>query len=237
VTQQGENRRPGNLGEPSGARTPWRFSSQHLALLRAAGRVGIWRRGAVLLREAETSDGAMLIERGLVKITTESYHGYTTVLALRGPGELIGELSTIDGQARSASAVAMTAVQAIVISVERFHRLLENNGEFTLAVLCLVVSRLRDSDRTRAEFGAQSASERVARVLLDLAQRHGLPVRGSDTSRVVAVTQQELAGVAGTSRESVVRALRELGRTGLIATSRGKLTIPDVGRLERSLRT
>ena len=168
----------------------------------------------------------MLIERGLVKITTESYRGYTTVLAVRGPGELIGELSTIDGQVRSATAIAMTAVQAIVIPADRFHALLEENGAFTLTVLSLVVGRLRDSDRTRAEFGAQSASERVARVLLDLAQRHGLRVRGNEASRIVAVTQQELAGVAGTSRESVVRALRDLGRAGLIVTSRGSWPVP-----------
>jgi CRP/FNR family transcriptional regulator, cyclic AMP receptor protein len=208
-----------------------------VALLRAAGRVGIWRRGAVLLREGETADRTLLIERGQVKITAESYHGYTTVLAVRGSGELIGELSTIDGQTRSATATAMSAVQAVVISADRFRHLLENNGSFAFAVLCLVVGRLRDSDRMRAEFGAQSAGERVARVLFDLAQRHGLRVRGNDASRIVAVTQQELAGAAGASRESVVRALRDLNRAGLIRTSRGRLTIPDMGELGRSLRS
>jgi CRP/FNR family transcriptional regulator, cyclic AMP receptor protein len=211
------------------------LSIEHVELLRAAGRVEIWRRGGALLREGEAGERVLFIQRGLVKITAESSRGYTTVLAVRGPGELIGELSAIDGQSRSATATAMNAVQCIVVSAGRFRRLLEDNGSFALALLLLIVGRLRDSDRTRAEFGAQSASERVARAVVTLAQQHGLVIPGRDGSRILTVTQAELAGAAGTSRESVVRALRGMGRAGLIETSRGKLIVPDLGRLQRFL--
>lgn len=206
-----------------------------MELLRTAGRVEVWRRGGVLLREGEVGERVLFIQRGLVKITTESSRGYTTVLAVRGPGELIGELSAIDGQSRSGTATAMNAVQCIVVSAGRFRRLLEDNGSFALALLLLIVGRLRDSDRTRAEFGAQSASERVARAVLTLAQQHGLVIPGRDRSRILTVTQAELAGAAGTSRESVVRALRAMGRAGLTETSRGKLIVPDLARLQRFL--
>jgi CRP/FNR family cyclic AMP-dependent transcriptional regulator len=209
------------------------MSPDHIALLRTAGRPGAWPRGAVLLRTGEEADRTLLIERGQIKITVESDRGYTSMLAIRGPGELVGELSALDGRARSATATAMTEVLAVVITADRFLHLVRGNGALALAVLNSVVGRLRDSDRIRAEYGAQGASARIVYALLDLGAQHGSTPTQSAEARVIAVTQQELASAAGTSRESVVRALRELHREGLIETARGKVTISSTIRLEK----
>jgi CRP/FNR family cyclic AMP-dependent transcriptional regulator len=209
------------------AQSPRPFSPDQVALLRTAGRPTTWNRGSFLLTEGERAGDAFLIERGKVKISVVSDSGYTTLLAFRGPGELLGELSALDSRARSATATAMSAVQATRIPAAGFRRLLEQHGALTLAVLNSIVGRLRESDRRRAEFGGHSAGRRVAQVLAELAERHGQPPAGPGAAKVVAITQQELASAAGTSRESVVRSLREMHRDGLIKTSRGKVIVLD----------
>ncbi|WP_405017871.1 Crp/Fnr family transcriptional regulator [Kitasatospora sp. NBC_00070] len=206
------------------------MSPTWIKVLRAAGSVHIWRRGTVLMREGEPADRVLLLERGLVKITSESATGYTSLLALRGPGELVGELSCVDGGPRSATATAMGSVAGVAVPVARFEALLGQQDGLALAVLRMVAWRLRDADGQRGDFGARSASVRTALALARLAGRYGTPVPGAPAgspARRLAVTQQELAGAAGSSRESVVRVLRQLGEAGLVVTSRGMVLVVD----------
>jgi CRP/FNR family transcriptional regulator, cyclic AMP receptor protein len=212
------------------------FGTDHLSLLRAAGHLASWSRGSVLVREGEESGSAFLIERGQVKVTVSSRSGYTTLLAIRGPGELIGELSALDGQRRSGTVTALSVVQATVIPAASFRSLLGSHGELALAVLRLFVERLRESDRRRAEFGGHSARTRVVYVLVEMAERYGTAAPRRGAAKVVPVTQQELASAAGTSRESVVRSLRDLHRDGLVETSRGKVIVLDPTLLADSVR-
>jgi CRP-like cAMP-binding protein len=125
----------------------------------------------------------------------------------------------------------MREVAGVSVPAGRFLRLLEEHGALALAVLRSVTVRLRDSDRLRAEHGAYSAGVRVARVLLDIALRHGVPAGEPPGALAVMVNQQELAGAAGTSRESVVRTLRLLHRDGLVVPARGQLLVTDPERL------
>lgn len=207
------------------------FTPGQLGLLHGAGRARSWERGEAVLVEGAPSSDVVLIESGLVKVTTESANGYTSVLAVRGPGELLGELSCLDGGPRSATATALGAVHGTVVPGERFRRLLAAHGELALAVLRSVTVRLRDSDRLRAEHGAYPAGVRVARVLWEMASRHGVEAADPPGALAVRVTQQELAGAAGTSRESLVRALAELAAEGLIVRSRGRTLVVDLAGL------
>jgi CRP/FNR family transcriptional regulator, cyclic AMP receptor protein len=218
--------------------TAWiegKLPAEEAAALRAAGRAVVWPRGAVLLREGEAGDRAILIERGRVKITVSSCTGSTILLAIRGPGELVGELSSLDGRARSATVTAMSAVSGVAISAGRFRRLLEANGRLSICVLASIVSRLRESDRRRAEFGGHDVRARISHVLVELAEQHGVEARDGSRSRTITITQQELAGAAGASRESVVRALHVLHVRGLVATSRGKVIVLDAEALGKSV--
>ncbi|WP_211257236.1 Crp/Fnr family transcriptional regulator [Streptomyces megasporus] len=214
--------------EPSGT-----FSPDELRLIRDAGRTRVWRPGAVLFPEGGPPDSVVLVEEGLVKITADADTGYTSLLAIRGPGELVGEMSCVDGRARSATATAMRPVRGTVVASDRFLTLLERNGSLTLTVLRGLAARLRDADGLRADQGALPSGVRVARVLLDLVLRHGAEVPGRAGERVLSVSQRELAGAAGTSRESVVRTLRRLHREGLVSTSRGRTVVLDPRALAR----
>lgn len=209
------------------------FTQGELTLMHEAGRERSWRRGEALLSEGSSPDDVILIGAGLVKVVRQSPNGYTSVLAVRGPGELLGELSCLDGRPRSASAVAMQHVTGVSVLAGRFLRLLEEHGGLALAVLRTVAGRLRDADRRRADQGAYAAGVRVARVLVELAVSHGVPVPVPAGALAVVVTQKDLAGAAGTSRESVVRILRDLHEEGLVTTVRGRLLVTDPDGLAR----
>lgn len=225
------------------------FTEEELRHICGAGRRRDWERGEPLMHEGSPPDNVILIEDGLVKITTETPNGYTSVLAIRGPGELLGELSCVDGGRRSATATALWDGRGVVVTAERFRQLLAQQGPLALAVLRSVAGRLRQSDRQRGEYGAYPAGTRIARVLADLAMRHGEPVPGpsgagaesdvdagsvSVTGSVsVRITQRELAGAAGTSRESVARTVRALQQDGLVTVGRGRVVMRDSRALLR----
>ncbi|MFI1952123.1 Crp/Fnr family transcriptional regulator [Streptomyces xinghaiensis] len=201
------------------------FPPEHLELLRARGHPCGWETGDVLMREGGRPTELVLLEKGLVKVTAESSNGYTSVLAVRGPDELLGELSCVDGRPRSATVTALEPVRGTVVTADHFRRLLTERGALALAVLRSVTERLRDSDRLRAEHGAYPAVVRVARVLLELTHRYGAPPKGTPRPLEVRITQQELAGAAGASRETVVRALRLLQAEGWVALGRGRMMV------------
>ncbi|MFE9253896.1 Crp/Fnr family transcriptional regulator [Streptomyces sp. NPDC006879] len=209
------------------------FAPRELAAIRAAGRARSWTPGETLLPEGASQQDVILIDSGLVKVARQSPNGYTSVLAVRGPGELLGELACLDGRPRSATAVAMRAVGGVSVPAARFLKMLEQDSTLALAVLRSLATRLRESDRLRSDQGAYSSGIRVARILLDISLSYGTPApapapRGAVT---VTVTQQELAGAAGTSRESVVRTLRVLHQDGLVVATRGRLLVTDPDRL------
>ncbi len=203
------------------------FTPEELTLLEDSGRARTWERGEVLMFEGDRADDVVLITDGLVRITKDSENGYTSVLAVRGPDDLLGELSCLDGGARSATATATSPGSGVTITADRFRALLTEHGSLALAVLRGVTARLRDSDLIRAEHGAYPSGVRVARALVAMARRHGVPTPEPPGAVVVLTNQRELAGAAGTSRESVARALRAMHRDGLIVPGRGRTLVTD----------
>jgi CRP/FNR family transcriptional regulator, cyclic AMP receptor protein len=189
-----------------------------------------WPAGRTLFHEGAVADLVLLLLEGTVKVVSTSATGAEAVLALRGPGELVGELGAIDGRPRSAAAVATEPVVALAVPADAFRGLLHEHPAAAVALLELVVDRLRDAERKRAEFGSLDATHRVAHRLAELAERRGLPGEGGWT---VGLSQDELAGLSGASREAVARALRALREAGLIQTGRRQITIRDAAGLRR----
>ncbi|MEU8716970.1 MULTISPECIES: Crp/Fnr family transcriptional regulator [unclassified Streptomyces] len=210
------------------------FSPGEVESLRQAGHARAWGRGEVLMREGEQADFVVLLTAGLVKATVDSANGYTSLLALRGPGELLGELACVDGGPRGATVTAMRRSEGVVVAAGAFLRLLEREPGLSLSVLRSVVGRLRDSDGLRAEQGARTTRSRVAALLVKLAVEYGSAVPEPLPGAVsVQVNQRELASAAGASRESVVRCLRAMQREGLVATGRGRTVVLDLAGLRR----
>ena len=205
---------------------------------RAAAHPRRYRRGAVLFGEGDTSDWIALVLTGRVKLSSFTQDGREAVIGIAGHGELLGELSAVDGEPRSATAIAIDAVEALIISAEDFTKFLESRPGAAVLLLRTISTRLRDADRKRVEFGAYDTVSRVARTLLELAQRFPEAAEeGVDGVRIsLRLSQEELAGMTGASREAVVKALRGLRSRGWIETGRRQISVLDPTALARRAR-
>lgn len=212
-----------------------RLGPATVAELRAKGTVRRLRAGSALFVEGEQSDRVLVLLRGRVKVFATSVDGRESVLAIRGAGDLLGELSAVDGLPRSASAAALEDAELLTIDGPTFRDALDRLPEVAHHLLRLVVERLRDADRKRAEFGATDAGRRVARRLVELSGRYG----ESDEAGLggaLPLTQDDLAAWTGASREAVSRALGGLRRAGLIETGRRSVRVLDLEGLRRRAR-
>jgi CRP-like cAMP-binding protein len=191
-----------------------------------------WPAGAVVFVEGERSDRVVVVLSGRVKISSRSEGGAEVVLAFRGSGALLGELSAIDQRPRSATVTAVDKVDGLVVGASEFWDFLAAHPAASLLLLRTLAGRLRDADRKRVEFGTHDAVGRVARRLVELADRFGEP--GPDGIRIgLRFTQEELAGWTGSSREAVVKALRRLRARGCVQTKRMTVVITDLDLLRR----
>jgi CRP/FNR family transcriptional regulator, cyclic AMP receptor protein len=188
--------------------------------------------GTVLLRERESGDCVLVVLSGRVKLVTVTRDGHEVVLAVREPGDLIGEMSALDGAERTATAIALEPVEARAITVPDFIAFLESTPGAALALARQLCARLRDADRKRAESLALDTLGRVAARLVELAERFGSPTADGILIEV-RITQEDLAGWTGSSREAVIKALRTLRELGLVTTGRRSVTVRDLAGLRR----
>jgi CRP-like cAMP-binding protein len=194
-----------------------------------------YRRGAVIFREADRCEGVIVLLAGRVKVTSHTLAGTEVVLAVRGPGALLGELSAIDGGSYSGTVQALEPVTALVTPLAEFTAYLQSHGRVAYLLTRILVNRLRDADRKRIEFGAHDTTGRVAARLLELAERFGQP--GPDGITIgLPLSQDELAGWTGASREAVSKALGALRSAGAIRTSRLRVVIRDTELLRDRVR-
>jgi len=192
------------------------------------------RRGATVLFEGDTGDSVLFVVSGRLKVLTTTPDGRELVLGLRGPGELLGELTAIaqDGRARYATVVALDDLQVRVIPGEEFRAFLLQHPSSAIGLLTLLVERLREADRQRVEFGSLDVPHRVARLLVDLAESGaGRADEDGATDIGIQLTQDELASMVSASRESLARALSAIRKQDLIRTGRRSIVVLDLERL------
>jgi CRP-like cAMP-binding protein len=200
--------------------------------LRERGVPRRFRKGHALFHQGGSSDRVVVILGGRVKVSTLTEEGKEIVLAFRGPGDLLGELSAIDGEPRSATVEAVEDVEALAVPASDFRSYLIAHPEVALMLLQTLSRRLRDADRKRVEYGAHDTVGRVAARLVELAERYGEPVtRGIRIG--LPLSQEELAGWTGASREAVSKALQTLRKVGWVLTERRRITVLDVEALRR----
>ncbi|MGA9856681.1 MAG: Crp/Fnr family transcriptional regulator [Solirubrobacteraceae bacterium] len=197
--------------------------------LRGEGFGRRYRRGQALFTEGDRAERVFLIDRGWVLISCTSSEGREIVLGLRGPGEIIGEMSTLDGEARSATAMAVADVEAIVAPGTAMTRALED-AHAARELIHLLATRLRDADRKRMQLATQDTLSRVADRLLELSDGFGVTTPDGITVEL-PISQEQLASWCGASRESTVKALSTLRSLNCISTGRQSLVIHDLAAL------
>jgi CRP/FNR family cyclic AMP-dependent transcriptional regulator len=208
------------------------LGSSEAEQLRALGVVRQFPRGTALFHQDQVADRALVVLSGYVKLSSIDDEGREVVLAIRGPGDLIGELGALDGRPRSATAISLDAVTALAVPATAFKAFLAAHPQAAFEIISMLSTRLRDADRKRVEFTAQDSLSRVAARVLELSERFGDPVE--DGVRIeLPISQEELAGWTGCSRDSVVKALQTMRGLGWIETQRKQITVRDLEALRR----
>lgn len=204
------------------------------ALLSTMGRVNL-SRSQTLFREGEPGDRLYLIESGTVKLGRSSGDGRENLLAVLGPGEILGELSLFDPGPRTATAVTLSDATLRELHHHQLAPWIEAHPSVALPLLGALAHRLRRTNEALADLVFSDVPGRVAKALLDLGQRFGEEV--PDGIRVThGLTQEELAQLVGASRETVNKALADFTARGWVLREGRTLILADLPRLQRRAR-
>ena len=192
-------------------------------------------RGDAIFTEGEPGDRMYVILDGKVKLGQTSTDGRESLLAVLGPGEVFGELSLFDPGPRTATATAVTDAVVIGLGHDNLRPWLAGRPEVAESLLQALAQRLRRTNEALADLVFADVPGRVAKQLLDLADRFGQP--GPDGVLVHHdLTQEELAQLVGASRETVNKALADFAQRGWIEVDQREVTLLDMERLARRAR-
>ena len=192
-------------------------------------------RGETLFSEGDPGDRLYVVTTGKVKLGRTAADGRENLLAVMGPGEMFGELSLFDPGPRTATATAVTATTLSALGHDDLDPLLSQRPEVASRLLAALARRLRRTNEAMADLVFSDVPGRVAKALLDLAQRFG--VETADGLRVTHdLTQEELAQLVGASRETVNKALSEFAHRGWLRIEGRSVLLLDPERLARRAR-
>lgn len=188
-----------------------------------------WEAGYLLFREGESTTETYLILKGHVKVTSG---GPDRVVAIRGPGEVVGEMSAVDGLPRSGAVWAVEDIQVKVILQDEWLGFLYARPRVFHALAQSLSHRLRESTTKQAQVSWFGMEQRLAKGLMELSQKLGSA--GPDGVVVRGVTQEELAGLIGAKkRDSITPVIRVFRDQGLLRTGNRLFVVRDLDRVRK----
>lgn len=201
------------------------------AVLYRASMVRVVEGGDVIVAQNDTSDYLLVILSGCVKVLRDSASGYRAVLALRGPGDLLGEQAGIDGRNRSATLLAVMPGQVLILTLDRFRQLAARRPGITKARDKVLSGRLREADGQRLSV-SEPVAPRLAALLLELGDRFGRPGPRPGQVRIeLPLSQGDLAGLVLSSLRTVTRVLEQWRDQEWVLTGRQSLQLLAVDHL------
>ena len=187
-------------------------------------------RGTTLFMEGHAVDRVGVILRGRVKVCHLTDGGQEIMFTLREPGDLLGHMEAVTAGTAIATVITLEPLEGLFLSAGDFRAFLQEHPRVALLLLERMTQHLIDSDRRRLELIAHDSVGRVARRLVDLADRYGEPVEGG-VRITLPILQAELAGWVGISRKAVNNALQALRHRGWIQTARKEIIVKDLDAL------
>ena len=192
-------------------------------------------RAHVIFAEGEPGDRLYIIVSGKVKIGRRSADGRENLLAVFGPSDMFGELSIFDPGPRTSTATTVTEVRAVTMDRAALHEWIGKRPEIADQLLRVIARRLRRTNNMLADLIFTDVPGRVAKALLQLAQRFGSQESGM--LRVTHdLTQEEIAQLVGASRETVNKALADFAHRGWLRLEGKTVLIQEPDRLARRAR-
>jgi len=185
--------------------------------------------GRVLFNKGDPGNALFAIRAGTIKIMAPSSDGREAVFNILTEGEVFGEIALLDGQPRTADAVAISDCDLVVIERRDFLALVETDPKIALKLIELLCARLRWSSEHFEEVVLLKLPARLARTLLRLVRAQ--PAKDGDIE--LKITQRELSQILGTTRERINRELSAWATRKWIALKRGRLVVRSPRALEK----
>jgi CRP/FNR family cyclic AMP-dependent transcriptional regulator len=196
--------------------------SERLALASVIKRQDV-PQGTHIFHAGDSGSAFFVVAAGRIKISL-TRQGREVVLAELGPGDYFGELSVIDGRPRSADAVATTRTELFELPQEAFFRVLDAHAAIGRKLLVGIGTRLREADKQISTLATVDAAGRIVRALRQLGERHGRR-EGPHLVFSKAPRQKDIAALAGTTRATTSRLIRQLTQQGLLSFSGQSLIV------------
>lgn len=204
------------------------FDEASLRRIADASERRLLRRNEVVFDEGDESSELFVVRTGRIAIANTSVDGRESVIALMEPGDLFGELPMFDGQGRSAQARALELSELLAVPYDPVHQVISEQPSLLWGVVAMLTGRLRATDNALADSVFLDVTGRTAKRLIELSN-------GADEF-LLPITQEELAGMVGASRERVNKAISAFIRLGWIEQVDRRYRIVDRDQLSRRAR-
>jgi CRP/FNR family transcriptional regulator, cyclic AMP receptor protein len=198
----------------------------------ALARRSTYRRGEVVFHQFDPADSLHLVVKGRFDVRIVTPLGDTVALGIRGPGETFGELAVITEDDRSATVAALEPGETLVVRGSELRRLARHHASVDEVLVRLLSERVTFLSQRLVEAYTVGAETRVARRVLELTQVYAGPAPVA-----IPLIQDDIAALAGTSRATVNRVLRDAERRGIVELRRGRTLVLDEPALARLART
>jgi CRP/FNR family cyclic AMP-dependent transcriptional regulator len=191
----------------------------------AIGRPCRYSRGDVVFLAGASPDALHLVETGKLAVRAGTETGEMALLSVLGPGDFFGELALLEPEAggRTATVTALEPSDVIAVSREKFSRLRAEHPSVDRVLVRVLAAQVRRTSSLLVDAMYLPAEPRIFRRLLDVARVWG----GAEPGMVLPLTQEDIAGLAGTTRPTANRALRQAEVAGLVAIGRGRIELLD----------
>jgi CRP-like cAMP-binding protein len=210
------------------------LTEEELRQLAGVVREQHYRKHVTLFRLEDPGNAFFILKSGLMKVTIEDQNGREIILRMVYPTDFFGEMALLDGMPRSATVTTQEPCEALIIYRPAFLALIEKSPKILLNMTAVLSRRLRKMNELIRSLVFFDVYGKVARVLLTLATEKG---RATEEGTVIdlRLTQQELAELAGMSRETMTRTLRDFQQAGVVRIESGIITILELDMLHREI--
>jgi CRP-like cAMP-binding protein len=210
------------------------LSEAELGAIAARSGTGRLAASAALMTAGQPGELCYVLLEGTVRVQVEAEDGSWTVLGYLGPGDIIGELSLLDGDARSATVEATEPGAYLWVDRATLAAAIDSSPRFARNLLALLGRRLRQANARILAMATQDVAGRVVAELLGLATAFGEPLEGGAVRINLRITQADLAALTGASREHINRVMKQLQVAGLVQVdARHRITLVDPQKLRR----
>ena len=204
----------------------WDLSEAELGYISEKMIARHYESGKFIFLEDSEGEQCFFVVQGSVKVTRLSKDGREVILAMLNEGEFFGEMALLDGESRSANVIALEETEVLTLNREDFLVVLHDYPQIAIQLLKEMADRLRKSDRQIASLSLSDAEKRIALCIIRFADEQGIIKRGQVSIPKMPI-QQDIANMAGTSRETVSRAINLLEKEHCIKRQGLELLILD----------